>query len=223
LALLLETIRCEDGYIHHLPYHQSRCTYSRQQCFATKDSLDLASILEPPKQGVYRCRILYNKSIQKIEYIPYETKEIQSLNIITSSIEYPLKYANREALNTLKALSPQSDDILIEKDGYLRDTSIANIAFYNGKTWHTPKYPLLHGTMRQNMIDKGRIEVKEIHINHLSSYSKVALMNAMIGFKILNTISITYTKDSHDTYNFSKPSLYKDYGEAHQRSTLLSY
>ena len=99
--LLLETIKIEDGEIHNLSYHQHRCTKSRQILFKSHDVLDLSSSIDAPKMGLYRCRILYGEVLYSIEYIPYTPKEIQSLKIVSSDIEYHLKYANRDTLNAL--------------------------------------------------------------------------------------------------------------------------
>jgi 4-amino-4-deoxychorismate lyase len=188
--LLLETIKIEDGVIYNLEYHQKRCDSSREELYGlTSDSLHLEKYIHPPKTGLYRCRILYGKSIQSIEYIPYTPKVISSLKIISSSLDYHLKYANRDALNIL-ASRTDADDILIEKDGYLTDTSIANIAFYDGEKWVTPSTPLLHGTMRQKLIDEGFLQTRNIKKEELSQYTQVALTNAMLGFKILNDINI---------------------------------
>lgn len=203
LSLLLETIHCKDGLVANLSYHQARCTKSRQILFGVEDILDLSSAIIAPKQGLYRCRILYDKIIRSIEYIPYEAKVIRKLCIVPSNIEYSLKYANRTDLDKLKNLCSHSDDILIEQNGYLTDTTIANIAFYDGEIWHTPKYPLLYGTMRQKLIDEGILKEKNIKKSHLLGYKKVALMNAMIGFRILNSLHIEDSKDTHDTYYFS--------------------
>ena len=77
------------------------------------------------------------------------------------------------------------DEILIEKDGYLTDTSIANIAFYDGEQWVTPAIPLLKGTMRQKLLDEGFLQTRNIKKEELTHYTQVALTNAMIGFKNL--------------------------------------
>ena len=156
--LLLETIKIEDGVIYNLPYHQERCTQSRQALYDVTDILELKTHINPPPKGLYRCRILYAKTIHTIEYIPYVPKVISSLKIIDSNVEYTYKYANRNALNTLLERGKAYDDVLIEKNGYLTDTSIANIAFYDGEQWITPQNPLLKGTMRQKLIDKGFLQ-----------------------------------------------------------------
>ena len=188
--LLLETIRIEDGEIHNLSYHQDRCTQSRRILFHSRDVLDLSSIIVAPKVGLFRCRILYGENLHSIEYIPYIPKEIQRLKIVSSDIEYSLKYANRDALNALLESNKDVDEVIIEKNGYLSDTTISNIAFFDGKQWLTPVKPLLEGTMRAKLIDEGFLHAKEIKKEDLQNYSQVALMNAMIGFKILNIDTI---------------------------------
>jgi 4-amino-4-deoxychorismate lyase len=184
--LLLETIKIEDGVIHNLSYHQHRCTKSRQILFDSHDVLNLSSSIDAPKMGLYRCRILYGEVLYSIEYIPYTPKEIQRVKIVSSDIEYSLKYANRDALNALLESNEDVDEVIIEKNGYLTDTTISNIAFFDGKQWVTPLKPLLEGTMRAKLIDEGFLRPKEIKKEDLKNYSQVALMNAMIGFKILN-------------------------------------
>ncbi|MDM5263906.1 aminotransferase class IV family protein [Sulfurovum sp. XTW-4] len=184
--LLLETIRIEEGKIHNLGYHQQRCDKSRQLLFNSHDILDLSSYIDAPKSGLYRCRILYAEHLHSIEYIPYTPKEIQSLRIVSSEIEYSLKYANRDALNALLESNKDVDEVIIEKKGYLTDTTISNIAFLDGEQWITPAKPLLEGTMRAKLIDEGFLHPKQITKEDLKNYSQVALMNAMIGFKILN-------------------------------------
>ncbi len=188
--LLLETIKIEDGEIHNLNYHQNRCTKSRQILFNSSDTLELSSIIDAPKTGVYRCRILYGEALHSIDYIPYTLKKIQTLRIVPSDIDYSFKYANRDALNTLLESNKDVDEVIIEKNGYLTDTTISNIAFLDGEQWFTPAKPLLEGTMRAKLIDEGFLQIKEIHKEDLPNYSQVALMNAMIGFTILNIDTI---------------------------------
>lgn len=188
--LLLETIRVEDGKVHNLFYHQKRCDQSRQTLFGSKDTLELSSKITAPKEGVYRCRIVYGEKLNSIEYIPYTPKEINSIKIVSSDIKYTHKYANRDALDALRISHPNVDEVIIEQEGYLTDTTIANIAFYDGKQWITPKKPLLQGTMRAKLIKEGLLKTADISKEDLPGYTHVALINAMIGFKILNHFNI---------------------------------
>ncbi len=188
--LLLETIKIENGEVSNLSYHQARCDESRKALFNSTKTLNLSSFIQAPPQGLYRCRIIYGEKIRSVEYIPYIPKEIQKLKVISSDITYDYKYANREKLNTLLQNQKEIDEIIIEKDGYLTDTTIANIAFYDGKQWFTPEKPLLKGTMRSKFLDEGFLHTRKIKKEDLNNYTQVALINAMIGFKILNNFTI---------------------------------
>ena len=103
---------------------------------------------------------------------------------------YNYKYAKRTTFDTLLNNHPDADEILIEKEGFLTDTSIANIAFYDGTHWFTPKNPLLEGTTRARLLDEKFLHTREIRRSDIPHYTHVALMNAMIGFKILNNVEI---------------------------------
>lgn len=186
MPLLLETIKIEGQKANNLTYHQKRLNQSQKELFGLDPSIDLAALLHAPSDSLYRCRILYDTEIRSVEYLPYTPKRTDRLKIVTSDLDYAYKYADRSALNTLLEIHSTYDDILIEKEGLLRDTSIANIAFYDGAQWFTPKDPLLEGTMRAKLLDEDFLQAKEIRREDLSSYTQVALMNAMIGFKIID-------------------------------------
>ena len=185
---LLETIKIEDSKILNIKWHNQRCNKSRLELFQEKKLLSLEEFIEPPKEGLYRCRILYDKDINSVEYIPYTPKKINSFKIVQSNIDYSYKYGNREELNALH--NPDYDEVIIEKDGYLTDTSIANIAFYDGTNWFTPASPLLKGTIREKLLSERFLIVKNIKSQDIQSYSHFALMNAMIGFQIQKSIQI---------------------------------
>lgn len=187
-SLLLETIRIEKGEALHLSYHNQRFNKTRKKLFNIHNSFDLATMIKPPNQETYRCRILYNREIQKIEYLPYQQKLIQKIALVSSDLTYPFKYADRTALNELLAASPECDDILIIRKGFLTDTTIANIAFLQEGRWITPEYPLLEGTARRRLIDEGFLTPKAIRAEEINHFDGFALMNAMLGFKVINPI-----------------------------------
>jgi len=194
--LLLETIRVEDGQVFNLPYHQKRLNQTQKALWQlATPSIQLKDLIHtPPKEGLYRCRILYNQTLQSVEYLPYSPKEVKHIQIVTSSIDYTYKYAKRSSLDALLLEQKEADAVIIKKEGYLTDTTIANIAFYDGTKWYTPKRPLLQGTMRAKLLDENFLIPKKIKEEDLKHFKKVALMNAMIGFSILNSLSITNTK-----------------------------
>ena len=55
------------------------------------------------------------------------------------------------------------------KNGRLTDTSYSNIALFDGNRWVTPAHPLLKGTMRQSLIDKGLLKEKGIKYHGASA------------------------------------------------------
>jgi 4-amino-4-deoxychorismate lyase len=185
-SLLLETIRIEKGKALHLSYHNQRFNKTRKKLFNIHSSFDLATIIKPPDQETYRCRILYDREIQKVEFLPYQPKPIQKIALISSDLSYPFKYADRTAFNKLLDASLECDEILIIQKDLLTDTTIANIAFLQEGQWITPDCPLLEGTTRQRLIDEGFLTPKAIQADEIDHFDGFALMNAMIGFKVIN-------------------------------------
>ena len=147
-------------------------------------------MLKAPDEKLYRCRVLYAQTIESIEYIPYIPKKIKTLKVVPVDFTYDYKFADRSELDKLLKENPEADDVIIEKEGLITDTTIANIALFDGEQWFTPRKPLLEGTMRAYLIDQGFLQLKDIPSDSLDSYEKVALMNAMLGFKILNHTNI---------------------------------
>jgi len=184
---LFETIKIEDGQIFNLEWHNRRFNRSQKAFFSNPSTTDLKAFITPPKKGLYRCKIIYGREIQSVEYFPYQAKIFQSFKIIPSQIEYGFKYSDRsEFENLLNGY----DEIIIEKDALLTDTTIANIAFYDGEQWLTPKTPLLEGTTRARLLDEGFLKPENIKKENIKKYSHFALMNAMIGFQIQNSVKI---------------------------------
>ncbi len=182
MSLLLETLKAVEGTLLHVNYHQRRLESSLQQ-LGLSIRHDLETAVKPPQHGVYRCRVVYDEKSMHIEYLPYHKRILKSLKIVEAdTLEYPLKYADRSALNTLFQQRASCDDIAIIKNGYLTDTTIANIALYDGIRWYTPKQPLLYGTTRQRLLERQFLIEKDIAVTSIQHYKKYAVFNAMIGF-----------------------------------------
>ena len=146
--------------------------------------MNLADFIQP---GEYtertRCRVEYQEEVEKVEYLPYTLRPVNSLKLVTSDgLDYTYKSTDRQKLDELFGQRGEADDILIVRDGFLTDTSIANIALWNGSQWETPEIPLLEGTMRASLLGKEMIVPAAIRPQDLSRYSLIRLFNAMIGF-----------------------------------------
>jgi 4-amino-4-deoxychorismate lyase len=186
----LETIKAVDGIVYNLEYHQARLEDALKS-LGVHHFPSLTQHLSPPSDGLYRCRVLYDEHKLEVSYHKYEKRNIKSLKIVyDDTIDYHYKYEEREALDKLFAQREDCDDVLIVQNFLLKDTTIANIALYDGQKWVTPKNPLLKGTTRARLLKKGLIVEKEILISDLDNYSQLALMNAMIDFDIIASENI---------------------------------
>lgn len=186
ISPFLETIKLEGGFFSALSYHQTRMDETRAAFYDNPESLSLPLALMrtgsiPPK-GLYKTRVIYTDKIESIEFFPYEKRDINSLKLIESDVDYSFKYEKRPVLNTLFQQKGKCDDILITQNGLLTDTSIANIALLKDGIWYTPKSPLLKGTKRASLLHHGLIIETDIHQDALSQYEKIRLFNAMIEF-----------------------------------------
>ncbi len=101
------------------------------------------------REGLNRLRIVYGREIEEVTYTPYQMRQVNTLRLVVDdAVDYTYKSTDREGLNRLYARRDGADDVLIVKDGRLTDTSIGNVAFFDGQKWYTPLHPLLKGTMR---------------------------------------------------------------------------
>jgi len=186
---LFETIKIENSKISNLNYHQKRVNYAFKELFKTELKLNLKEVLtEYPTDNLYRAKIVYNAKglISKAYYI-YKQKKISSFLLAEiPNINYKFKYYNRDFLNSLKEY--QIDEFIITQNGYLTDTTIANIALLHtaSQKWHTPKTPLLQGTTLNRYLDKKELIKRDIHYKDLANYSKIALLNAMVDKVVVN-------------------------------------
>lgn len=190
---LLETIKIQNRQPQNIAWHNQRFNRSRLDLFGIKDALTLEKIIQIPDDlnyEVIKCRIIYSKEIETIEFEKYILLKINSLKIIEcNDIDYSYKYYDRRKLNELFQQKENCDDILIVKNGFVTDTSFANIVFWDGDKWITPASPLLHGTARLRLIDEGQIIESDITIDELGKFEKARIINAMND--LTNGIDIT--------------------------------
>ena len=180
----LETIRIEEGRACHLPYHNQRMNETRAH-LGLSDGLDLEAVIGDVSiyQQRTRCRIVYDTEIRSVEFFPYQIRPVTTLRLVEDNqVDYGCKYADRSALNRCFAQRGACDDVLIVQNGDVTDTTIANVAFWNGETWFTPSTPLLKGTMRASLLDSHQIQEAKIRVEDLSHFSRLRLFNAMISF-----------------------------------------
>lgn len=185
----VETIKIKGGEAQAIAYHQERMERTIRHFFPSlcnATSMPSLEKLVAPTADMdfYKARVVYGEQgVKDITYAAYAMREIRSLQVVENdAIMYDYKSADRSSLNALVAQKGDCDEIIIVKHGLLTDTSFTNLAIYDGNHWITPKRPLLLGTKRAALLDKGIIQEADITLNDLRNAVKVSLFNAMIEF-----------------------------------------
>jgi 4-amino-4-deoxychorismate lyase len=187
MYLFIETICYEGGAFQRIELHNARFNSTRKQFFGMQTNLQLELLLSIPptmKSQTVKCTITYASAIIDIDYSIYKIRPLSSLQMVCSdSIDYSFKFANRTIVNSLFNLRDQSDDILIIKNGFIADTSYANIVFKRKNLWYSPQNPLLKGTRLQSYLNEKRITPALLSIKDLPLFSEARIINAMISIE----------------------------------------
>lgn len=186
MSLLVESIKVKSGVLYNIQLHNERFNKTRKDLFGINKSVDLRDFVEVPQTDneiIYKLRILYGHEIEKIEFIPYQIRKVETIKLVHSDdIEYQYKYADRSKLDKLLEQKDNCDDILIIKNGFVTDTSYSNIVFYDNSQWFVPETYLLNGTKRQFLLNNNTIKQISIKIEDLKNFSYARLINAMLDF-----------------------------------------
>ncbi len=185
---LIESIRLENGQFARLRFHQQRIDHSLAWLHDNPVLPDLDSYFKSaayPQKGIFKCRLVYNASgIQHVEFIPYSPVPVSSLRMVKADhLDYALKWENRDAIHELVQLRSSCDDVLLIRNGYITDTSYANVVFSDGHVRVTPALPLLCGTMRQCLLDAGEIREDQISVQDISKFKTIQFINSMLEFQ----------------------------------------
>lgn len=186
----------ENDDIVNIDYHNKRFNNTLQYLSPGHEKWELSNYIYPlirqykeDNSGLvinnFKARVLYDKNrIIDVNLSPYNIRKVNSLKCLEcDDIDYTYKSADRNTINQLFSLRGECDDILIIKNGMLTDTSICNVALWDGRKWFTPKAPLLKGTRRASLIDAGVVEEDDVCLEDITHFQKICLFNAMIGWR----------------------------------------
>lgn len=186
MSRFIETIKLKEGEFYRLKHHQQRMEMAFKLFYPEIPVINLEAYLlnlAIPKDGIYKCRIVYDSEICQVEFILYQFRTVQTLKLIETSIKTTVyKPEDRTVINQAFAQRGECDDVLLVRNGLLTDTSYSNVALFNGQEWMTPRIPLLYGTQRAYLIEKEMIVEADIPADTLRNYQKIRLFNAMIEF-----------------------------------------
>ena len=180
---LFESICIQDGKLINLHWHEVRFHNAYSYHYDQPPPFNLLEGLGiPPEfaQGKVKLRIRYNQQDRNFHFEHYQFQKIQSLQLVyTMELDYQYKYSQREKLETLFAKRGNCDDVLIVREGWITDSSYANVVFFDGKDWWTPKNPLLEGTCRARLLAQGIIKEAELGVEDIKNFKGLKLVNAL--------------------------------------------
>jgi len=195
---LLESIKLKNRQLQHIEWHNKRFNEARHQLFGMHGDIDLLDVIEIPEHltnEVYKCRVLYRKDVEVVDFQPYLPRDVKTLQLLeVNDIDYSFKFEDRQLFQSLMNLKGQADDILIVKNGFITDTSYSNIVFFDGEKWITPDTYLLNGTQRQYLLRKKIITEAKIRKEDVKNFQLAKPINAMLDFKTTPFVSIIYSQ-----------------------------
>lgn len=185
MSRFLETIRCAGGVLENLPWHEARLNRTRRAFFGETEAWELAEKVVVPRgiepHRVYRCRLVYGREVESVEFIPYEKRPLRALRLVPADgLDYAFKYADRAALEAFRAHLPADEDALLTRNGLLTDTVYGNVALSDGAMWYTPAQPLLEGTQRARLLAEGVLVRERLAADDLRYFQKIRVFNALL-------------------------------------------
>lgn len=188
MCRFIETLKVKEKAIPLLDYHliraEATCAFHNIPSPLNTSLVTDFVNNNVPGEGVYKLRIVYGSELYSMAVSPYHIEPVAGLKVIEyPSASYSFKYADRRQLNALHAMREGQDDILLSKNGRITDTSYCNIAFFDGITWCTPDTPLLNGTRRMSLLDRGIIKARPIKRDDIHHFVRYKLFNAMIDWE----------------------------------------
>ncbi len=181
----IETVKVVDGEMINIELHERRSCETILCHYGIKRILPFKALLESSGEvvdkGVFKLRVVYSYEVLNYTITPYIPRNIKSLKLVDGGeIDYSYKYENRDTLNTLLLLRGDCDDILIVKNGLITDTSYSNFVFGDGTTLFTPSTPLLRGTKRESLLERGVVKERNLSVEEISRFSSFYLINSMV-------------------------------------------
>ncbi len=180
----IETIRVKDG-IADFALNEKRYLKTLRDFYPEATPENFSEIVRTNAKlgcnGTYKLRIEYSDKIEKVEIAKYAPKKIDSLKVVDGGdINYAYKFADRSRLNEIAAQKGECGDVIICKNGFVCDSSYANLLFEKSGKFYTPKTRLLNGTKLAKLIAKKKVVETEICKSDIKNFDSVYFVNAML-------------------------------------------
>lgn len=183
----VESIRFANGTHCDMHYHQQRFDFTRNANFPGCNKINLSEILSTPfgldPQIIFKCRVIYGRDISEVSYEPYNLRPISKYYLVVcpNDFDYTYKLTDRTFFDNARNKLQPGEDFIYVKNGFITDTSYANLVFTDGDRFYTPALPLLKGTKRAKYLDEGIIVEDELRVRDLPRFKHFFIINAMLG------------------------------------------
>ena len=147
----------------------------REQGMRVRLSLDV--------QGAFRVDLneLPESSPQQVQRIRLAANAVDS-----SDLYLKHKTSHRAGYDQAAAEVPDGvEPILFNERGEITESNIANVAYRLGRDWFTPPLSsgLLPGTLREELLERGELTPRVLHVAELESVQELALINGLRGWR----------------------------------------
>ena len=194
MCQFIESLRVEHRRLMHVEWHERRMRQTLFQQYGITSEVNISTSIQLPDEldeKVYKCRIEYGTSIERVSFTLYEPKQVSTLRLVNNdAIGYAFKYKDRSTIEALLEQRKGADDILIVQQGCLTDTSFSNIVLLRKGVWYAPDTFLMNGTCRQRLLAEGQIREARITVDDLDCYSEIRLINALLDWEKQPSVAI---------------------------------
>ena len=134
-------------------------------------------------QGEFRVELneLPEASSQQVQPIRLATSAVDSSDLyLKHKTSYRAMY-DQAAVEVPDGVEP----ILFNERDEITESNIANVAYRLGNDWFTPPASsgLLPGTLREELLELGKLTPRVLHVEELKSVQEVALINGLRGWR----------------------------------------
>ena len=118
-------------------------------------------------------------------------QQVQSIRLATNAVDSSDLYLKhktsyRTGYDQAAAEVPDGiEPILFNERGEITESNIANVVYRLGSDWFTPPVScgLLPGTLREELLELGKLTPRVLHIAELESVQELALINGLRGWR----------------------------------------